>query len=156
MLPAWGLQASTVTIAAACMEFLLSPGASHHRRHNREHADAVLHMVLPSCIFPEALRLGFPLVVFVASGTAFTSAPRADYAPITRRLRPSSRASLASISATETLLAAVPCVLRELLHIFPTQNGHFLQKSPNLALKRNAGGPFWPQTYTFPTKNQHF
>ena len=33
--------------------------------------------------FPEALRLGFPLVVFVASGTAFTSAPGAAGAPIT-------------------------------------------------------------------------
>ena len=32
-------------------------------------------------VFPEALRLGFPLVVFVASGTAFTSAPRVAGAP---------------------------------------------------------------------------
>ena len=66
------------------------------------------------------------------------------------------RASLASISATGTPVAAVPCVLFSFLHIFPTQNGHFLQKSPNLALKRNAKRPFWPQTYTFPMKNQHF
>ena len=35
--------------------------------------------------FPEALRLGFPLVVFVASGTAFTSAPGAVRAPPARR-----------------------------------------------------------------------
>ena len=39
-----------------------------------------------ACIFfPEALRLGFPLVVFVASGTAFTSAQRAASAPPARR-----------------------------------------------------------------------
>ena len=50
----------------------------------------------------------------------------------------------------------MPGVLRALLHIFPTQNCHFLQKSPNLALKRNAKRPFWPQTYIFPMKNQHF
>jgi hypothetical protein len=33
---------------------------------NVDHVDDVLHMVLPYRIFPEALRLGIPLVVFTA------------------------------------------------------------------------------------------
>ena len=81
-----------------------------------------------------------------------TRCGRAPACPCAR----SRRASLASKWATEASRSAVPGVLRALLHIFPTQNCHFLQKSPNLALKRNAKRPFWPQTYIFPMKNQHF
>ena len=66
------------------------------------------------------------------------------------------RASLAIISATGGLLAAVPCVLRALLHIFPIQNCHFFSKSPFFALKRNVKRPCGLQTYIFPMTNQHF
>ena len=78
------------------------------------------------------------------------------YARLTPPRARSRRASLAIISATGGLLAAVPCVLFSLLHIFPTQNCHFWPKSPNLASKRNAKRPFWRQTYIFPMKYQYF
>ena len=76
------------------------------------------------------------------------------YARLTPPRARSRRASLAIISATGGLLTAVPCVLFSFLHIFPIQNGHFFQKSPNLALKRNAKRPLWPQTCMFPKKKQ--
>ena len=66
------------------------------------------------------------------------------------------RASLASISATGTPVAAVPCVLFSFLHIFPTQNLYLFEKSSFFALKRNAKRSFWPQTYIFQMKNQDF
>ena len=78
------------------------------------------------------------------------------YARLTSPHVRSRRASLASISATGTPVAAVPCVLFSFLHIFPTQNLYFFEKSPFFALKRNAKRSFWPQTYNFSMKNQYF
>ena len=61
----------------------------------------------------------------------------------------SRRASLASISATGTPVAAVPCVLFLLLHIFPTQNLYFFSTSPFFALKVMRNALFGPKPIFF-------
>ena len=43
----------------------------------------------------------------------------------------------------------VPFVLRALLHIFPTENGHFFWKTQFFALKRNGKRPCGLHTYIF-------
>ena len=80
--------------------------------------------------------------------------------PYARRARPrvrGCRASLASISATGGVpMQRADRPPREFTHISNSKLLFFFEKSPNLALKRNAGRPFWHQTYIFPMKNQYF
>ena len=63
------------------------------------------------------------------------------YALLTRPHVRAWRASLASKWATGTPVAAVPCVLRALLHIFPNENCHCFLKSQFFGLKRNVKHP---------------